>query len=740
MSRILVVEDDRSIREAIEVILNSQGHSVQAFRTAEEALAQDGFQPDLLITDYKLPAMNGIDLIAALKKKQPQLESIVITAYGRIELAVEAVKHGATDFLTKPFSPDELMLRVDKLLDVRQAKEQRDYLLEEVRKVFSDYEIIGSSEEMKRIYSLVTKVARSESTVLIHGESGTGKELIARFIHFNSRRSSGPFIKVNCAALAEGILESELFGHEKGAFTGSVRLRKGRFELAHQGTIFLDEIGDLAPAVQVKLLRVLQEGEVERVGGEETLKVNVRVLAATNRDLNAMIQKGAFREDLYYRLNVIPVVLPPLRRRKEDIPELIQFFLRRLAGENKRNTISLDKEATQALLDYPWPGNIRELENVLERAVVLCDSDHITLNDLPFIQETSPTLEQRTRQMPDRGNLDDRLAEMEKLMLVEALQEAKGIKTRAARALGIKTSTLYYKLEKYGLIALILSFVFCGNAFAAETTQSLAAKLEALNSEIATADSEYQKEKKRNSQLVSKSANSEDSLKEAYASAETLNALTYRLNSLEQQQAALCKEWRTTYAADVDALLARAASVADPKKKGAIGKQLRELQKQNQQFCAENSKIAVSEEWRSVQIESYDGPQEIRQKIVLLQDVSREINIHLAQMDQQLENYRKERKTKERAEEFIEESTLFTDNISVRRGEPGPDTMANGPTSEIAQPSAEVIARGELYSKEQSQQFELQHRQKKAQLLSQQRDLQKKISEFETRANQLNLP
>ncbi len=452
MSQILIVEDDRTIREAIEVILNKEGYAVGTAPSAEDALTTDTFEPDLLITDYKLPGKNGIELIGALKEKLPFLESIVITAFGSIDVAVEAVKKGASDFLTKPFSPDELMLKVHQLLELHQTREQKEYLLEEVRKEFSDYEIIGSSEEMKKIYALVSKVARSESTVLIQGESGTGKELIARFIHFHSRRTHGPFIKVNCAALAEGILESELFGHEKGAFTGSIRQRKGRFELADGGTIFLDEIGDLAPNVQVKLLRVLQEGDVERVGGEQTIRVNVRVLAATNRDLISMVQKGAFREDLYYRLNVIPVVLPPLRKRKEDIPDLVQFFLTRLAHENNRKRISLEKEALHALIDYPWPGNIRELENVLERAVVLCDSDRITLNELPFIQETSPTLEQRKQMLPLRGNLDDRLSEMEKLLLVEAMQDAKGIKTRAARALGIKTSTLYYKLEKYGLI------------------------------------------------------------------------------------------------------------------------------------------------------------------------------------------------------------------------------------------------------------------------------------------------
>jgi two-component system response regulator HydG len=452
MSQILIVEDDRTIREAIGVILSKEGYAVATCASAEEALASDSFEPDLLITDYRLPGKNGIELVGFCREKLPLLESIVITAFGSIDLAVEAVKKGASDFLTKPFSPDELLIKVHQLLQLRQTREQKEYLLEEIRKDFSDYEIIGNSEEMKKIYSLVSKVARSESTVLIQGESGTGKELIARFIHFHSRRTQGPFIKVNCAALAEGILESELFGHEKGAFTGSIRQRKGRFELADSGTIFLDEIGDLAPNVQVKLLRVLQEGEVERVGGEQTFRVNVRVLAATNRDLVSMVQKGTFREDLYYRLNVIPVLLPPLRKRKEDIPELVQFFLNRLARENNKKKISLDKEALQALLDYPWPGNIRELENVLERAVVLCDSDRITLNELPFIQETSPTLEQRKQMLPLRGNLDDRLAELEKLLIVEAMQEAKGIKTRAARTLGIKTSTLYYKLEKYGLI------------------------------------------------------------------------------------------------------------------------------------------------------------------------------------------------------------------------------------------------------------------------------------------------
>ncbi len=452
MSQILIVEDDRTIREAMDLILKKEGHSVLSCRSAEDALEMELCEPDLLITDYKLPGKNGIEMISTLKEKLPLLESIVITAFGSIDLAVEAVKKGAGDFLSKPFSPDELILKVQRLLDLHQTKEQKEYLLEEVKKDFSDYEIVGSSDEMKKIFALVSKVARSESTVLIQGESGTGKELIARFLHYNSRRNRGPFIKVNCAALAEGILESELFGHEKGAFTGSIRQKKGRFELAHNGTIFLDEIGDLAPSVQVKLLRVLQEGEMERVGGEQTIRVNVRVLTATNRDLVSMVQKGTFREDLYYRLNVIPVVLPPLRKRREDIPDLVNFFLKHLARENNHKRISIDKESMQALIEYPWPGNIRELENVLERAVVLCDSDRITLNELPFVQEISPTLEQRKQMIPLRGNLDDRLAEMEKLLLMEAMQEAKGIKTRAARTLGIKTSTLYYKLEKYGLI------------------------------------------------------------------------------------------------------------------------------------------------------------------------------------------------------------------------------------------------------------------------------------------------
>ncbi|HEY4490716.1 MAG TPA: sigma-54 dependent transcriptional regulator, partial [Acidobacteriota bacterium] len=346
----------------------------------------------------------------------------------------------------------ELMLKVQNLLNLKQTREQNEYLLEELKSVFSDYEIIGNSEEMKKVFALLNKICRSESTVLIQGESGTGKELIARFLHYNSRRRNGSFIKVNCAALAEGVLESELFGHEKGAFTGSVKQRKGRFELADKGTIFLDEIGDLAANLQVKLLRVLQEGEIERVGGEQTLKVDVRVIAATNRDLPAIVQGGAFREDLFYRLNVIPILLPPLRKRKEDIPALIEFFLKRLASENKRRKIAIDKEAVQALIDYPWPGNIRELENVLERAVVLCDTDRITMNELPFSRETSPSLEQRRKDLSLRGNLDEKLAELEKQLLQDAMQEAKGIKTRAARALGIKTSTLYYKLEKYGLI------------------------------------------------------------------------------------------------------------------------------------------------------------------------------------------------------------------------------------------------------------------------------------------------
>lgn len=451
MSKIWVVEDDRTIREAIEVILNKGGHITRAFRSAEEALDRPETDPDLIITDYKLPGIDGIELIKKLKARSSNLESIVITAFGSIDLAVDAIKQGASDFLTKPFSPDELMLKVQQLSTLSRAKEQNQYFEEEMRDAFSGYEIVGSSEEMKRIYALLAKVSKSESTILIQGESGTGKELIARFIHYNSRRSKGPFIKVNCAALAEGVLESELFGHEKGAFTGSIRQRKGRFELAHQGTIFLDEIADLAAGVQVKLLRVIQEGELERVGGEQTIRVDTRIIAATNKDLNEMVRKSQFREDLYYRLNVIPIELPPLRKRKSDIPELVEFFLKRLARENKRKGIQIDPEAMELLLDYPWPGNIRELENVLERAVVLCDSDRITANELPFVHEASATSPEVPIQIFN-GNLDDRLADMEKQLLLKAMQEAHGVKTRAARSLGIKTSTLYYKLEKYGLI------------------------------------------------------------------------------------------------------------------------------------------------------------------------------------------------------------------------------------------------------------------------------------------------
>jgi DNA-binding NtrC family response regulator len=451
VSKIWIVEDDRTIREAIEVILNKDGHITRAFRSAEEALDRPDTDPDIVISDYKLPGIDGIELIKKLKARSSNLESIVITAFGSIDLAVDAIKQGVSDFLTKPFSPDELMLKVQQLSTLSRAKEQNQYFEEEMRDAFSGYEIVGSSEEMKRIYALLAKVSKSESTILIQGESGTGKELIARFIHYNSRRSKGPFIKVNCAALAEGVLESELFGHEKGAFTGSIRQRKGRFELAHQGTIFLDEIADLAAGVQVKLLRVIQEGELERVGGEQTIRVDARIIAATNKDLNDMVRKSQFREDLYYRLNVIPIELPPLRKRKSDIPELVEFFLKRLARENKRKGIQIDPEAMELLLDYPWPGNIRELENVLERAVVLCDSDRITANELPFVHEASVASPEVPIQIFN-GNLDDRLADIEKQLLLKAMQEAHGVKTRAARSLGIKTSTLYYKLEKYGLI------------------------------------------------------------------------------------------------------------------------------------------------------------------------------------------------------------------------------------------------------------------------------------------------
>jgi two-component system response regulator HydG len=459
MSRIVVIEDNETMREGITQTLTRMGHRVVAFSAGGPGVEEcRRGSVDLVITDYKMHPLDGMQVLENIKQIDKEIDVILITAYGTIELAVQAMKRGAADFLTKPFSPEELKIRVNKVLGFREVRqesqrlnEENRYLRQQIEIQYNFGEIVGESAPMVELFEKIKKVAPADSSVLIYGESGTGKELVARAIHSQSRRKDGPFVKVNCGALAEGVLESELFGHEKGAFTGAIRKKKGKFELAHQGSIFLDEIGDIPLATQAKLLRVLQERELDRVGGEQPVKVDVRIIAASNQDLPRMVEEGKFREDLFYRLHVIPLRLPPLRERKGDIPDLVGHFLEKKCAQLSRKALNIAPKAMEVLVDYYWPGNVRELENVLERAIVLCDGDQIGVNDLPLlVQDGNPAgiLKLPEGDLP----LTETLQDLEKQLIERAFEKTKGVKTKAAQLLGIKTSALYYKLEKYGMI------------------------------------------------------------------------------------------------------------------------------------------------------------------------------------------------------------------------------------------------------------------------------------------------
>jgi two-component system NtrC family response regulator len=444
--RILAVDDEPAQRELVAGFLRKQGFDVALAGDGKDALARFTAEPfDLVLTDQRMPGLSGLELIAALRRVTPEAAVIVMTAYGTIETAVAAIKAGAADYLTKPLNLDELLHRI-------QAVRERQRLVaenRELRLALSERHrvegIIGESGRMQEVLSLVHRVAGSDATVLIQGESGTGKELIARAIHHASPRAAGPLVKVNCAALPETLLETELFGHEKGAFTGAVAARQGRFELAHGGTLFLDEIGDLPLHLQVKLLRVLQEREFERVGSSRPIAVDVRLIAATHRDLMALVKTGGFRDDLYYRINVVTIVVPPLRERREDIPALIDHFVRSFAQANRKPIVGLTREARELLLRYDYPGNVRELENLVERAVVLTRDDVIGRADLPL------TLQESTTDAAETAGLTAAVEGLERRLIREALARADGVQTRAAEALGISERVLRYKLKKYGL-------------------------------------------------------------------------------------------------------------------------------------------------------------------------------------------------------------------------------------------------------------------------------------------------
>jgi len=445
------VDDEKVQREMLEGFLIKQGYKTASAGDGESAVklfSQGSF--DLVLTDYRMPGMDGLALLKEAKRRNADSVVVLLTAYGSVGTAVEAMKEGAYDYLTKPIDLDEMLLLVQRVQREISLDRENRRLKEQLREKFKVDFIITASRQMEEALNLVGRVAPSQATVLILGESGTGKELFARAIHYSSHRADRPFVKVNCAALPENLLESELFGHEKGAFTGAVARRIGRFEQADQGSIFLDEIGDLSPALQAKLLRVLQEKEIERVGSNQTIKIDVRMIAATNRNLEEAIKKGTFREDLYYRLNVVTISLSPLRERKEDIPLLIDYFLKKYSAENKKEGRSLSRESKDLLLKYDYPGNVRELENIIERAVVLCRGEIITSQDLPLNLQESKT-ESALSQARQAHSLPEALETLERQLIIGALERSGGVQTHAAEELGINERVLRYKMNKYGI-------------------------------------------------------------------------------------------------------------------------------------------------------------------------------------------------------------------------------------------------------------------------------------------------
>jgi len=449
--RILIVDDEEGLRRLLVRVLAKAGYEATAVPGGAEALRQVAGEPfDLIITDIKMPEMDGLELLRELKAFDPSLPIIVMTAYGTVESAVQALRAGAYDYVAKPFEIDELKLTVAKALERERLLAENRYLHAELEGRYDFAGIIGSSPVMHQVFEIASSVAASNASVLITGESGTGKELLARSIHYNSARKEKPFIVLNCAALSEGVLESELFGHEKGAFTGALATRKGRFELADQGTLFIDEVGEMSLAAQVKLLRVIQEHEFERVGGNRPIKVNVRIVAATNKNLEEQVKLGRFREDLYYRLNVVNIRLPALRERREDVEPLARHFLHRYVAETGKKISEISPRALSCLLAHDWPGNVRELQNAIERGVVLAKGSVLTPRDLPQGLQGD---NQICLQLPERGgNLTDILEDLERQLIVQTLEREHGSQTRAADALGIKRTTLRYKMEKYRLL------------------------------------------------------------------------------------------------------------------------------------------------------------------------------------------------------------------------------------------------------------------------------------------------
>jgi len=443
---ILVVDDEEKLRRVIELQLVAAGFDVDKAASAEEGLKL-AERADLVLTDLKLPGMNGLELLGAIRRQNMHAPVIVMTAFGTIEVAVQAMKAGAVDFLLKPFSLDHLMAVVQKALEVRALRDENRKLREELGKRYEFDNIIGHSPAMQEIFATIERVAPSRATVLLAGESGVGKDLIARAIHFHSPRRDRPFVKINCTALPENLMESELFGYEKGAFTGANTTKPGKFEQADTGTVFLDEIGDVPASIQVKLLRILQEREFERLGSNKTRHIDVRVIAATNKELRAALEQGTFREDLYYRLNVVPMNIIPLRDRKQDIPYLAEHFLRKYAAESGNRVQTITAAAMEKLMFYHWPGNVRELENIIERSVVMCTGESLDAADIKLDNAPRPRSAGTELTLPPGMTLD----QYEQELIREALKHAEGNKSQAARSLGLTRNALRYRLAQMGI-------------------------------------------------------------------------------------------------------------------------------------------------------------------------------------------------------------------------------------------------------------------------------------------------
>ncbi len=451
MKRVLVVDDEENLRLVLKTLLKRNGYEVETAGGGEEALGLvDSFGPDFVITDVRMPRMGGLDLLATLRAKGSDATVIVMSAYGSSDLALEAMKAGAYDYVSKPFKPDEIVLVLKKAEERETLRRENRALRDEIRKEHRFDNILAKSAKMQTIFRTISKIADYKTTVLVTGESGVGKELVARAIHQRSSRSGGPFVPINCGAIPENLLESELFGHKKGAFTDAVSDRRGLFEEANGGTLFLDEIGELPLALQVKLLRVLEDERIRRLGESRDLQVDVRIVTATHRDLLAETKAGRFREDLFYRLNVLPIAVPPLRERREDIPLLIEHFVTRNNARLGTDIRGLDGEARRLLYEYAWPGNVRELENTVERAMVLCETDHIAASDLP----------ERIREARDPVKLQLSSGELsvkkttryiEEVLIRRALQKTKGNRTRAAELLEISHRALLYKIKDYNI-------------------------------------------------------------------------------------------------------------------------------------------------------------------------------------------------------------------------------------------------------------------------------------------------